>query len=347
MSSKHQTIDYTPLTEALTRVELQKYKGKDGYLFNSPRGFIISIVVALIIIIGAAGFPFVFSMSTSIPGYDFWEALRRYAFLALPIAFIVFLIAYYEHNKTKELARLNKFAITNGLSFLPRTNLIVQLGMIFNQGHSRYISPLFTMTDGVEIGNHYYTTGSGKNRRSYSWGYARIPLKRNMPHMVLDAKHNNAFSRFTNLPEIFTKDQILSLEGNFDSYFTLYAPKQYERDALYIFTPDVMAKLIDLGKEYDIEIIDNYIYLYSAQPLKLRSATTWITLLDITNTIGAEIIDQGKNYQDERLSADGGEYTEGAIAPQGTRLKRRVNVAGIIFIIVFIAFYIYLNLFSQ
>ncbi|RYX78966.1 hypothetical protein EON76_04625 [bacterium] len=341
------TIDYTPLTEPLTRIELQKYRGKDGYSFSGPRGFIISAIVALVFIVGTAGFPYIFSGGFPIQGYDFWETVNRYVFLALPIAFIVFLIAYNEHNKTKELARLNKFAISNGLSFLPKTNLIVQLGMIFNQGHSRFISPLFTMPNGVEIGNHYYTTGSGKNRRSYSWGYARIPLNRNMPHMVLDAKHNNAFSRFTNLPEIFAKDQILSLEGNFDSFFTLYAPKQYERDALYIFTPDVMVKLIDLGKEYDMEIIDNYIYLYSAQPLKLKSVTTWMTLLDITNTIGEEIIDQSENYQDERLRTEEGEYTEGAIAPQGTRLKQRVNVAGIIFIIVFIACYIYLNLSSR
>ena len=40
-----------------------------------------------------------------------------------------------------------------------------------------------------------------------------------------------------------TRTQVLSLEGDFDRYFTLYCPKEYERDALYVFTPDLMALL--------------------------------------------------------------------------------------------------------
>lgn len=43
---------------------------------------------------------------------------------------------------------------------------------------------------------------------------------------------------------------MLSLEGDFDRYFTLYCPGDYERDALYVFTPDLLALLIDESRHF-------------------------------------------------------------------------------------------------
>ena len=48
--------------------------------------------------------------------------------------------------------------------------------------------------------------------------------------MVLDARSNNGLFGGTNLPSQFSKDQILTLEGNFSEYFTLYCRREYERD---------------------------------------------------------------------------------------------------------------------
>jgi len=76
------------------------------------------------------------------------------------------------------------------------------------------------------------------------WRYLRIDMNRNLPHVILDSTVDNVNilgKVFNNLPDDIDPNQRLSLEGGFNDYFTLYAPKDYERDALYIFTPDLMA----------------------------------------------------------------------------------------------------------
>ena len=52
-------------------------------------------------------------------------------------------------------------------------------------------------------------------------------------------------------------DQKLTLGGEFDDKFTLYAPSDYGRDAFQIFAPDLMALFIDRLGTFDVEIIDD------------------------------------------------------------------------------------------
>ena len=58
------------------------------------------------------------------------------------------------------------------------------------------------------------------------------------------------------------EDQALSLEGDFDKYFTLYCPEGFERDALYVFAPDLMALLIDEAGGKHVEVIDDWMFVY-------------------------------------------------------------------------------------
>ena len=104
----------------------------------------------------------------------------------------------------------------------------------------------------VEFANYRYTTGSGKNKTTHTWGYVAVKLDVPLPHIVLDAKGNNGIFG-SNLPATFDKDQRLSLEGDFDEYFSLYCPQGYEPDALYLFTPDIMARFIDNVRSLSID----------------------------------------------------------------------------------------------
>jgi len=51
----------------------------------------------------------------------------------------------------------------------------------------------------------------------------------------------------------------LSLPVEFEKYFSLSIPKGYHLEALQIFTPDIMARIIDLPFKSDIEFVDNQI----------------------------------------------------------------------------------------
>ncbi|WP_458040141.1 MULTISPECIES: hypothetical protein [Bacteria] len=238
-------------------------------------------------------------------------------------------------------------------------------GMIFSQGDSRSARDLVRGAQPrfVEFANYRYVTGSGKNQSTHKWGYVAIKLDVPLPHILLDAVGNNGLFG-SNLPTSFDRDQRLSLEGDFDKYFSLFCPRGYERDALYLFTPDIMARFIDNAAELDVEIVDDWLFLYAKRDLSTLDPATWAWLFA---TVGAllEKFAQWSRWRDDRLAADASVRATGAVAtgavaggiadpfaaapdlrpppgvaPEGRRLKRRVSVLSIIAVVVFVAIWV-------
>jgi len=229
--------------------------------------------------------------------------------------------------------RMDRFARANGFTFSPADSDPAYPGAIFATGDSRKATEHFRTVEGrfLDFGNYQYSTGSGKNRTTRTWGFLAIQLDRRLPHMVLDSTANNGLFGGTNLPATFDKSQILSLEGDFDRYFTLYCPAEYERDALYVFTPDLMALLIDNAAPLDVEIVDDWMFVYSATPFPPARPEVYQRLLRIVETVGAKTLTQTDRYQDDRVAAP---FAANVVAPQGTRLKRSVGVGALILIVV-------------
>lgn len=230
--------------------------------------------------------------------------------LALPFLFvlvifaIISVIAFFAFRASRITRyRLSRFATANGMTYEDQVNDPPLPGMIFTLGRARKAkqlvrghSPRF-----VEFGNYQYTTGSGKNSSTHRWGYVAVKLDVPLPNIVLDALGNNAVFG-TNLPASFQKQQRLSLEGDFDQYFTLYCPAGYERDALYLFTPDIMARFIDNAAELDVEIVDDWLFLYTKREASTLDAATWAWLF---GAVGALItkLDQWARWRDDRLAS--------------------------------------------
>ena len=174
--------------------------------------------------------------------------------------------------------RITRFAAANGLRY-GHDEQVSYPGIIFDTGTDRTAERRLTTTAGrrVEIGNYRYTI-SGENRenaRVYGWGYVVITLDRRLPHLLLDAKANNSSVfgiRTSNLPVDLARDQKLSLGGEFDDKFTLYAPSDYGRDAFYIFAPDLMALFIDRLGTFDVEIVDDTMFVYGNRVRSARPA---------------------------------------------------------------------------
>jgi hypothetical protein len=240
-------------------------------------------------------------------------------FLAAVIALAVYGIVKGLRGNWLRRLRKSEFARDNGFIFAESASAPGYPGLIFGQGSSRSRPETFFTVQGrqIEVANYRYTTGSGKNQSTHNWGYLVITLDRNLPHMLLDAKGNNSLFG-SNLPQMFTADQRLSLEGDFDNYFTLYCPREYERDALYVMTPDLMALLIDNAAPYDIEILDNQMFVYSARAFDLSSPHVWQRLFQIIDIVGAKAVAQTDRYADERI----GDPTVDFVAPAGQRLRR-------------------------
>lgn len=256
-------------------------------------------------------------------------------------------------NNDIRAIRLGRFAHDNSWSYERESKQVLHQGMIFQIGHSRRVTNVISCTGtdqviGFELGEYTYTVGSGKNRRTYWWTYCCVELDRHVPHMVLDAQHNNVrlFGRdlISNLPATFRKDQVISLEGDFDKYFTLYAPTEYKRDAYYIFTPDLMARLIDTSRAYDAEVIDNRIYFYAPSAgrqrllLEPNAMYQWLRIID---TIGTKIHRQTDYYADETVADRSIDH----VATGGYRLKRGVSWTVVVILLLY-AGYTIINILS-
>jgi hypothetical protein len=205
-------------------------------------------------------------------------------------------------NRQRALTRfrLSRFAASNALAYLERIDEPPLPGLIFQTGSSRVSTDVLRGTSPrfVEFGNYQYTTSNGKQSQTHRWGYVAVKLDVPLPNILLDALGNNTLG--SSLAGAFRRDQRLSLEGDFDRYFSLYCPEGYEVDALYLFTPDVMARFIDHAAELDVEIVDDWLFLYTRREVSTLDPATWAWLF---GAVGALLVklDQWARWRDERL----------------------------------------------
>ncbi len=328
-------LDYSALNQPVTKADIAAFKQSRHKQGKTPIILYTLLAIVGLVMVGV--------------GFGVIRGdIRLHSVMPVIVFFVIIslfgaIIAVFSWVRTRKLAKLYKFAVQNKLTFKADVFNPDYAGMIFDEGHSRQINEALVFPDGTEIGNYQYTVGGGKNQTTYRWSYIRIKLTRRLPNMVLDAKKNNLFGRLSNLPDSFNKKQTLALEGDFNNYFTLYAPKEYERDALYIFTPDVMAAMIDAGQAYDMEAVDDNLMIYSSRSVRLDSQEQLARLLTIIDKIGSEIRDQSHRYADERV----GDRTQNIVAEPGRRLKGGLGTVTITILVIMAAYYIFSFLVSR
>ncbi|HYJ48499.1 MAG TPA: hypothetical protein VEX12_01165, partial [Microbacterium sp.] len=264
-----------------------------GSVFLTVVGSIISSLASATT--GDMGVPFLFSA---------FGALLPIVVVGGALAAVIVYVARGTFGRQERSYRLDRFATANGMGYLPALASPALPGMIFSVGGSRAASDLVRGEQPrfVEFANYQYTTGSGKNRTTHRWGYVAIKLDVPLPHIVLDARSNNGLFG-SNLPATFDKDQRLSLEGDFDQHFSLYCPEGYERDALYLFTPDIMARFIDNAAALDVEIVDDWLFLYGKREFSGLDPATWAWLFSVVAVL-LDKFAQWARWRDERLQAD-------------------------------------------
>jgi hypothetical protein len=257
--------------------------------------------------------------------------------IAVPIVVAVVIVRRMLHSGSRwgRWARIAAFAQANGLDFAPQARVPGYPGLIFGLGSDRIIREHVSTRGGrfVDMGGYEYTTGSGKNRSTHRWSFLAVRLDRKLPNIVLDSRQNNGVLG-SNLPVALARDQVLHLEGDFDRFFTLYCPKDYETDALYVFTPDLMALLIDEAAPFDVEIVDDWFFAYSSRTLDMADPTTYERLFRIVDTVGTKAARQTERYRDDRV-ADA--VAANVVAPQGARLKHGVSIGAVVGVVVVVA----------
>lgn len=216
------------------------------------------------------------------------------------VAGIVLLVRRTMRVRALTRYRLSRFAGANAMSYIERIDAPPLPGMIFSTGSSRMSTDVLrgTAPRFVEFGNYRYTTSNGKQSQTHRWGYVAVKLDVPLPNIVLDALGNNTLG--SSLAQAFRGDQRLSLEGDFDRYFALYCPAGYEVDALYLFTPDIMARFIDHAAQLDVEIVDDWLFLYTRRDVSTLDPATWAWLFGAVGALLGKL-EQWARWRDDRL----------------------------------------------
>ncbi|GAB3030791.1 hypothetical protein GCM10027052_03890 [Parafrigoribacterium mesophilum] len=333
-------LDFSTLTAPVSRAEVRQLKaGAKGTPWApTPPLLVVVVAVVLATLFGffLVGVAVVFLRTgagtfwaTTVPAASIVPSLT-FAIIAVALVALVWAVLPPQ-GKWSRWTRLDRFARANGLAFLP-TGVPSYPGAIFGRGQARLATDHLVTSAGryLDLGNYRYSTGSGDDRTVHQWGFLALKLDRVLPHIVLDASANNGIFGASTLPVSFDRAQVLSLEGDFDRYFTLYCPKDYERDALYVFTPDLLVLLIDESRHFDVEIVDDWLFVYSTARFDMTDADTLRRLFRIVDTVGAKTLRQSARYSDER---SGG----GTIAPAGRRLRPATPMALILVAVVALA----------
>lgn len=325
--------------------------------FSSPGAGIVTVIMALfsLVMIFAVSALFFYIFISMMPaGNASIGFLVSFLLPALCVGGIVGLIVFLFVKSGTQTIRLARFAKDNGFDFeVSRSG--VEDGIFRDMGHSQnYTNHIFGSysNKSVSISNYSYTVSSNTNNsvftvagvsfgstgstsdssrnRTYTIGVTELILPRVLPNILLDSKKNN-LTGAGNLSQFVGGSQKLSLEGDFDSYFTLYTPADYERDTLYFLTPELMQLLIDEGRDYDIEIVGNKLKLYRQGGVDYSEAGLKM-MFAIIDTLGGEFIENTARYTDEKSAV------AGAVALGGQRLKKNnlPAVAGIIIFIIIV-----------
>jgi hypothetical protein len=146
---------------------------------------------------------------------------------------------------------------------------------------------------------------------TFYYAVMSVELPRELPHVFFDSLR----ARKRQFRFHFSRDQLISLEGNFDKYFAAYCPDGYTIDFLSFISPDVMLSLID-AKDYDVEVVGNRLFLYSSLKDPFAQIEDMHTKIA---TIKKQLLDNILTYRDERLPAEIGRKT---VSISGVRLKR-------------------------
>lgn len=149
-----------------------------------------------------------------------------------------------------------KVAEINGWEYKSGSDTKEEHGIMFQQGHS---GTIFRRIDGVVDGrkfrmfNYTFIVGSGKYQRPYSYTVFAFKFNGSFPHIYLNNKHN---SYSINIGEK------VPIPSDFEKQFILSAPRKYEMEALEIFTPDVLIKMLDKKFYHDIELVGSEVILF-------------------------------------------------------------------------------------
>jgi len=186
-------------------------------------------------------------------------------FLPLIVPFLV----YTNAQRRIQDEFMEQFAVANGYTFSPYGSFDGLDGALFRLGNgTRGMHDVVSgqyLSCPVALFDYQYETGYGKQRQMHYYTVFKLQFAVTMPDLLLEKKA--LFSSDTLLGQL---PEHIKLEGDFNKYFTLSIKKGYEVEALEIFTPDVMAELMEKCRGLSLEIVNSHLFIYDNKTISKR-----------------------------------------------------------------------------
>lgn len=201
------------------------------------------------------------------------------------------------YRELNEAAQARIFAQANGMAFYRDVSKTGYPGTPFR---TKIYVPFTMRSPGelfVEFGFLRPDYAHRRSNNSITYTFMRLKLPKALPHIVLKRRGQ------TTIDYVPADSVILKLEGQFGDLYDLYAPKGYERDALYIFTPDVIERFIDATPDFDCEIVGDELYFYSSNKITFIYPQNLQKLVAIMNHVLQKFSRQSGKYEDDRLDS--------------------------------------------
>jgi hypothetical protein len=127
------------------------------------------------------------------------------------------------------------------------------------------------------------------------FAFIELPLPSSVPHIVL-ANRRRSITPTLGLGRGAAR---MELEGEFATVFRLIVPEGYQQDALYIFTPDLMARVLDLGSGAEIELVSDRLYVYLPARTRFDRADTMAAAVVIAEEFHRRFAARTELYRDD------------------------------------------------
>ena len=241
-------------TETIAQTGMRQFKEKNGAKLPAV---IIGIIVYEILVS-----LFLFWI---IRGYGVGEdgaVIKLALFLVLtpPGVVGIWIAGYLARART---AFWKAFALENGWTYAQVADLSKETGVMFTKS-SKFMKPLTSkraanvVTGAWEnrparIFEYAFTLGSGKGSETFHYTVFEFTFTGSFPHLYLNRRGDGY--------DLDPGDTV-PLPAEFEKQFHLFAPKQYEVEALEIFTPDALSYLLEVKWPYDLELVDKRLIVY-------------------------------------------------------------------------------------
>jgi hypothetical protein len=248
--------------------------------------------------------------------------------IALPLAalWLVAILVFWFVSASRGV-RLQRWASSRGLAYRERMTGADRgswRGMPFAGGGRFIVRRLLQRGDEMESGRFQSIpdregNGNGAFRKPFSFVRFELPVA--VPHIVVTNRRSSVLS-WAGIA--VSRGTALGGSLEFDATFTLHCPPEYERDALYIFTPDVLAAMLDYAPGAELELVDDEAYLYFSKEPPLWNEDVADAMLALVTKLRSKLDRQTHRYEDGRVA----ETSKASVALGGLRLGRGISGHG-------------------